>query len=50
MQVTKGHNGNTISHKGVVGVIPLWALGIHPDAGIGNKVADLCQQRDQHFL
>jgi len=39
-----------MADEGVIGVIPLGPLGIHPDPGLGNEAGQLGQRRDQKLL
>ena len=41
---------DAVAHEGVVGVVPLRALGVHPDAALGDEVGQLRQQRDEQLL
>ncbi len=38
------------AHQGVVGVVPLWPLGVHPDPGARHQVGELGQEGDQQLL
>ena len=44
------HQREPIAGEGVVGIVPLWPLGVEPDAAVGHEVAELHQQRHQQLL
>ena len=49
-QVIKSHHRDAIAHKGVVGVVPLGSLGVHPDACLRDQVRDLGQYGSEDFF
>ena len=49
-QVAQGDHGDAAAGQGVVGVVPLRPLGVHPDAGVGHQVRQLGQGRHQQLL
>ena len=44
------HDRGAGAHQGVVGVVPLGALGVHPDPGAGHQVGELGEKGDQQLL
>ena len=49
-QVVQGHHGHAVAHQGVVRVVPLWALGVHPNAALRNEVRHLGEHRRHQLL
>ena len=49
-QVAEGHHGHPVADQGVVGVVPLGALGVHPDAALGDEVGHLGEHRRHDLL
>ena len=49
-QVVEGHHGYTVADEGVVGVVPFGALGVHPDAALGDEVGHLGEHGRHDFL
>ena len=37
MQIGRRHHGESVAGQGVVGVVPLWPLGAHPNATTGHQ-------------
>ena len=49
-QVGEGHDGQALADERVVRVVPLGALGVHPDAAVGHQVDDLREDGQQQLL
>ena len=44
------HHRDAVAHEGVVGVVPLGPLGVHPDAALGDQIGQLGEHRHQELL
>ena len=44
------HHRHADAHQGIVGVIPLWALGVEPDPSIGSQVGEFGQCGHQQLF
>ena len=47
--VERYHRG-AVAYQSIVGIVPLWAQGVHPYTCLGNEVAEFGEQRDKQFL
>ena len=49
-QVEQGHHRQPVADERVVRVVPLRALGVHPDAPAGHEVGELGERGDEQLL
>ena len=49
-EVADRHDREPLAHERVVGVVPLGALRVHPQAALGHEVGELHQQQEQELL
>ena len=50
VEVADGDHRKPPARQSVVGIVPLRALGIHPDPPAGHEIRELGQHRDQQFF
>ena len=49
-QVGEGDDGKAVADEGVVGVVPLGTLGVHPDAAAGHEVGETGEDEQEELL
>ena len=49
-EVVQGHHGHAVAHQGVVGVVPLRTLGVHPNAALRDEVGDFGEHGGHQLL
>ena len=49
-EVVQRHHGHAVAHQGVVGVVPLRTLGVHPNAALGDEVGDFGEHGGHQLL
>ena len=49
-EVVQRHHGHAVADKGVVGVVPLGALGVHPNAALRDEVGDFGKHGGHQLL